>query len=74
MNTYIEAQDGSYINLDRADMAIPFDDEKPYVLTELGKQFVHYTMNEIVPRIAGGGAADTHSPNGETDSEGFQSP
>ena len=29
----------------------PFDDEKLYVLTELGKQFVHYTMNEIVPRI-----------------------
>lgn len=29
----------------------PFDDEKPYVLTELGKQFVHYTMDEIVPRI-----------------------
>lgn len=29
----------------------PFDDEKPYVLTELGKQFVHYTMEEIVPRI-----------------------
>lgn len=31
-----------------------FDDEKPYVLTELGRQFVHYTMNEIVPRIAAG--------------------
>ena len=29
-----------------------FDDEKPYELTELGKWFVHYTMNEIVPRIA----------------------
>ncbi|MCR9210431.1 MAG: hypothetical protein NXI28_19565, partial [bacterium] len=29
-----------------------FDDDKPYELTELGKQFVHYTMNEIVPKIA----------------------
>jgi hypothetical protein len=29
-----------------------FDDEKQYELTELGKQFVHYTMNEIVPRIS----------------------
>lgn len=29
-----------------------FDDDKEYELTELGKQFVHYTMNEIVPRIA----------------------
>ncbi len=28
-----------------------FEDIKPYVLTELGKQFVHYTMTEIVPRI-----------------------
>lgn len=28
-----------------------FEDTKPYVLTELGKQFVHYTMNEIVPRL-----------------------
>ncbi len=30
-----------------------FEDTKPYVLTELGKQFVHYTMNEVVPRIGG---------------------
>jgi hypothetical protein len=29
-----------------------FEDTKPYVLTELGRQFVHYTMNEVVPRIA----------------------
>jgi hypothetical protein len=28
-----------------------FEDTKPYVLTELGKQFVHYTMNEVVTRI-----------------------
>ena len=28
-----------------------FDDMKPYVLTELGKQFVHYTMSDVVPRI-----------------------
>jgi hypothetical protein len=32
-----------------------FDDTKPYVLTELGKQFVHYTMNEVVARIEGSG-------------------
>lgn len=29
----------------------PFEDGKQYVLTGLGQQFVHYTMNEIVPRI-----------------------
>lgn len=28
-----------------------FDDDKEYELTELGKQFVHYTMNEIVTKI-----------------------
>lgn len=30
-----------------------FEDSKPYVLTALGKEFVHYTMNELVPRISG---------------------
>ena len=33
-------------------MESSFEDTKEYVLTELGKQFVHYTMNEVVPRIA----------------------
>ena len=28
-----------------------FDNSDPYILTELGKQFVHYTMNEVVKRI-----------------------
>jgi hypothetical protein len=32
-------------------MASAFDDEKEYELTELGKQFVFYTMNELVPRL-----------------------
>ena len=31
-----------------------FDDKKPYILTGLGKQFVHYTMNEIVPKLTTG--------------------
>lgn len=30
-----------------------FEETKPYELTELGKQFVHYTMNEVVPRLGG---------------------
>jgi hypothetical protein len=33
-----------------------FEDSKPYALTELGKQFVHYTMNEVVTRIDGPGS------------------
>ncbi len=32
-------------------METAFEDTKPYVLTEFGKQFVHYTMNEVVPRV-----------------------
>lgn len=42
-------------------MKSAFDDEKGYELTELGRWFVHYTMNELVPRIAAqaaGTAAD----------------
>jgi hypothetical protein len=29
-------------------MEFAFEDTKTYVLTELGSQFVHYTMNELV--------------------------
>lgn len=34
--------------------ASAFDNEKQYELTELGMQFVHYTMNEIVPKLTAG--------------------
>ncbi len=34
-----------------ATLSSAFDDDKDYVLTKLGTQFVHYTMNEIVPRL-----------------------
>jgi len=33
-----------------------FEDSKPYVLTGLGTQFVHYVMEDVVPQI--GGAAE----------------
>ena len=33
-------------------MASAFDDEKQYELTELGKQFVRYTMEGVMPKIA----------------------
>jgi hypothetical protein len=35
-------------------MKSAFDSEEPYELTELGKQFVHYAMTDVVPRIAPG--------------------
>jgi hypothetical protein len=28
-------------------------DREPYVLTELGQQFVHYTMNELTTKLEG---------------------
>jgi hypothetical protein len=33
-------------------MKSAFDDNEPYVLTELGKQFVHYAMSDLVPRLS----------------------
>lgn len=34
-----------------------FDDQDAYELTELGKQFVHYTMNELVPQVGSSSSA-----------------
>lgn len=34
-------------------MESAFESTKPYVLTELGKQFVHYSMSDVVKRIEG---------------------
>jgi hypothetical protein len=34
-----------------ASMESAFEDTKPYVLTELGSQFVHYAMTELVGRL-----------------------
>ena len=35
-------------------MESPFDDEDPYVLTELGTGFVQYVMNELTSQIGDG--------------------
>jgi hypothetical protein len=32
-------------------LASAFDDDKPYELTELGSQFVHYALEEVIPRL-----------------------
>jgi hypothetical protein len=34
-------------------MESAFEDTKPYVLTELGKKFVHYVMEDVVSQISG---------------------
>ncbi len=38
-----------------------FEENKIYVLTELGKQFVHYTMNEVVRRLPDVASGDSSS-------------
>jgi hypothetical protein len=38
-------------------MKSAFDTDEKYELTGLGRQFVHYTMNEVVPKLE-----DSHSP------------
>ncbi len=43
-------------------MKSAFDNEKPYELTQLGEWFVHYTMNEIVPRIADAQSSESSAP------------
>src|SRR5664280_317627 len=40
-------------------MKSAFDDSEEYVLTELGSQFVHYTMTELVQRLGGDGVDST---------------
>lgn len=39
-------------------MKSAFDDNEEYVLTELGSQFVHYTMTELVQRLGGGSGTE----------------
>jgi hypothetical protein len=53
-------------------MESAFEDSKPYVLTELGGQFVHYAMNEVVVRVGAGqgdSRAKTSDPDAKQDTE-----
>jgi len=50
-------------------MKSAFDDEKPYELTERGKQFVHYTMTEIVPRLGASASTPANAGGGPSKSE-----
>lgn len=34
-------------------MKSPFDNREPYVLTELGKLFIHYAISDLAPRLGG---------------------
>jgi hypothetical protein len=48
-----------------ATMESAFEDTKPYVLTGLGEQFVHYTMNEVVTRIGAGNSGASQAPGSQ---------
>ena len=43
-------------------MESAFDDTKPYVLTELGKEFVHYVMEDVAPQL---GSTSTKAETGQ---------
>jgi len=45
-------------------MTSAFDDEKGYQLTELGKQFVLYTMDDVVAQL--GGSTENATTSSET--------
>jgi hypothetical protein len=46
-------------------MKSAFDSEKEYELTELGRQFVSYAMNEMVTRIAATASSSGSAPDAE---------
>ncbi|MFO8027351.1 MAG: hypothetical protein R6U56_06785 [Opitutales bacterium] len=50
---FLKKQSGSRTKRSQSSriMESAFEGKKPYMLTELGKQFVHYTMTDLVPRI-----------------------
>lgn len=47
-------------------MESAFENTKPYVLTELGKKFVHYVMEEVVLQIGGPSNPGVPNPTGKT--------
>lgn len=53
---YLKAQRKKPVKSDT--LKTPFDDIDPMELTPLGLQFVHYTLNELVPKIE----SESHTP------------
>lgn len=51
-------------------MESAFEDSKPYVLTALGSQFVHYSMTDVVRRIDSG--EESRDRNGEPSPSGHK--
>jgi len=55
-----------------ATMKSAFDDKEAYVLTEMGKQFVHYTMNDVVTRVGAGQQDEPENPSSRDSSGGSE--
>jgi hypothetical protein len=56
-----ETRGQSHQNASRV-MESAFEDAKPYVLTELGKKFVHYVMDDVAPQM---GNSSTKAETGQ---------
>jgi hypothetical protein len=52
-NVYKKDTRGQHRESSSRVMESAFENSKPYVLTALGKQFVHYVMEDVVPQIGG---------------------
>lgn len=50
---YLKKKSGGTRKSNSKTMKSAFDDNDPYELTELGSQFVHYTMDDVVIRVEG---------------------
>jgi hypothetical protein len=48
---FVRRQASSRSSSPRRTMESAFEEGKPYELTELGKQFVHYVMDDVAPQI-----------------------
>lgn len=48
---FMKKRPSRHIGSNSTTLESAFDDTKPYVLTALGEQFVHYAMTELVPRF-----------------------
>lgn len=51
LGQFVKQRPGSKRRKGGSTLESAFEDTKPYTLTDLGKQFVHYTMNDVVQRI-----------------------
>ena len=54
LGRYVKKESGSHNSEPPSrTMESAFENTKPYVMTELGKQFLHYVMDDVAPRLSG---------------------